>query len=147
MKVILLKDIAKVGRKYDVKDVSDGYALNSLIPKGAAKTATADAMKKLEILKKAQEGERKVQEDILAKNIHELEGKTVEIKARANDKGHLFAGIHIEDLPAYIKESTGSVIDPHFIEMERAIKEVGEYEVKVKAGDKHATLKISVEAK
>lgn len=147
MKVILLKDVAKVGKKYDIKDVSDGFGLNSLLPRGLAKTATVDALKNLEVLKKAHEVERKIQENLLAKNLHEVDGKIVEIKARANEKGHLFAGIHKEELPKYIKESLSADIDPHFIELEKPIKEVGEYDVVIKANDKSAIIKFSVSSK
>lgn len=146
MKVILLKDISKVGKKYDVKKVSDGYALNFLLPKGFAKTATEGAMEKLEELKKVLEAERSVQENILAKNLHEVDGKTLEIKAKANEKGHLFAGIHKEDLPAYIKESFGADIDSHFIELPKTIKETGSYEVTIKALDKKAVMNVAVVA-
>jgi len=144
MKVILLKDLAKVGKKYDVKDVSDGYALNSLLPKGFAKTATASALKNIDALKKELDTERLVQEDLLSKNLHEVEGKTVEIKAKANEKGHLFAGIHKENLPEAIKKSIGADIDAHFIELPKPIKEVGEHEVTIKAHDKKAVMKIIV---
>jgi len=51
MKVILNKDIPKVGKKYEVKNVADGHALNFLIPHGLAVAATAGALKKLEIIK------------------------------------------------------------------------------------------------
>ena len=115
MNIILLKDIAKVGRKYDVKKVSDGYALNFLLPKGFAKTATADAMKNVDVLKKSLAVELGIQEDLLAKNLHEVDGKTLEITAKANEKGHLFGSIHKEDLPKHIKKILGADIPSHFI--------------------------------
>ncbi len=146
MKVILLKDVAKIGKKYDVKDVADGYALNFLLPKSLAKTATDAALKSVEALKKIALDDMKVQEDLLAKNLHEVDGKTVEIKAKANEKGHLFAGIHKEELPKFIKESLGAEISVNFIELEKPIKEVGEIEITVKAHDKQAKINISVVA-
>jgi len=144
MKVILLKDVAKVGKKYDVKEVADGFALNSLLPKGLAKTATEKALKNVDVLKKALVVERSIQEDLLSKNLHEVDGKTLEILSKANDKGHLFAGIHKEELPALIKAKFGADIDPHFIDLEKPIKSVGEYDLHIKAHDKNATLKIVV---
>lgn len=144
MKVILLKDIAKIGKKYDVKDVSDGYAMNFLLKQGGAKIATPAALKNLEELKKLSELERKVQADLLEKTLHELEGKVVEIKAKANEKGHLFAGIHKEDLPAYILKSLNINLDPHFIELAKPIKEIGDHQIFIKVNDKKAEVKVSV---
>lgn len=133
MKVILLKDVAKVGKKFDVKDVSDGFALNFLIPQGKAKTATKDGLEKVEALKAAALSERKVQEDLLAKNIHEFDGKTVEVKEKANEKGHLFAGLHKEQIAEILSASVHANLDASFIELAKPIKEVGEYEITIKA--------------
>ena len=55
MKVILLKDVPKLGRKHDVKEVSDGHALNFLVPRGLVEVATGGALKKVEALKKTED--------------------------------------------------------------------------------------------
>src|SRR4051812_1182523 len=94
MKVILLSDIAKVGRRFEVKDVSSGHALNFLIPKGLALSATQDAMKRVATDKARHDGEKKVQEELLAKNLEGLDGLVLEVSEKANAKGHLFAGLH-----------------------------------------------------
>lgn len=144
MKVILLKDVAKVGKKFDVKDVSDGYALNFLIPQGKAKTATTDGLAKVEVLKATADAERKIQEDLLAKNMHEIDGKVIEIKEKANDKGHLFAGIHKERVAEILSESVHFSVEPTCIELEKPIKEVGEYDIVLKALNNKATIKFVV---
>ena len=61
MRVILLQDIEKLGKKYDVKEVADGYARNFLIPKSLAKPATEEALKWLETQKEIQA--KKAEED------------------------------------------------------------------------------------
>jgi large subunit ribosomal protein L9 len=144
MKVILLKDVAKVGKKFDVKEVSDGYALNFLIPQGKAKTATTDGLAKVEVLKATADAERKIQEDLLAKNMHEIDGKVFEIKEKANDKGHLFAGIHKERVAEILSESVHFSVEPTCIELEKPIKEVGEYDIVLKALNNKATIKFVV---
>ncbi len=146
MKIILLKDVSKIGRKYDVKDVASGYALNFLIPQGSAKIATKESLKKIEALKAELDAERKIQEDLLAKNLHEIDGKEVTIKAKANDKGHLFAALHSTDVAAALKASLGSDISVGAIELEHNIKTVGEQMIEVKAGGKSAKVKLTVEA-
>lgn len=147
MKVILHKDIAKLGKKYDIKSVADGYALNFLIPKGFAEIATSVAEAKLEGLKKEFEAQAKVQADLLEKNLHEVEGKTVVIKAKASDQGHLFGSIHKEDLVDAIKAQIHGDILSDFIDLSKPIKTTGDHEVLIKANGKEAKITVSVENK
>ena len=146
MKVILLQDVPNLGKKLDVKDVSDGHALNMLIPRGLVKTATPSAMKQLEAEKQKIAGERKVQEDLLIKNIKDLEGVRIELTEKANDKGHLFAGIHREEIAKRIKEATHLDIIADCIDIKEPIKEVGEFNINVSVQDKKATFKLIVQA-
>lgn len=146
MKVILLKDVAKLGKKYDVKTVADGYAINRLIPEGHAETATPKALKRVETIKLRDDAERKIKEDLLLKNLEDLKGVVVKISGKANEKGHLFAGIHKEALVPALKEQTRLDITPEYINLEKPIKEVGEHEVTVKVGGKEATFKVVITA-
>ena len=146
MKIILLKDVAKLGRRYDVKDVSSGHALNLLIPQGLAVAATPDAVKRVEVQKKKLDGERKIQEDLIIKNIKDLEAVTLTVKGKANEKGHLFAGLHNEAIAAELVKQTGLQVDPSFIQLEHPIKEVGEHLISVMAAGKSAKFKLVVEA-
>lgn len=145
MKVILLKDVQKIGRKFDIKNVADGFALNHLIPEGKAKVATDAEVKKIEILKKTLEAEQKVQMDLLMKNINEINEKQVIIKAKANSKGHLFAQLHTEEIVKAIKDSIGADIHPDFIVLPKPIKETGEHILEVKVGGKKVNIKLVVE--
>ncbi len=145
MKIILLKDIAKVGKRFDIKEVNSGHAINFLIPKGLAVAATPDAVKRFELEKAKSEGERKVQEDLLAKNIGDLDGITLNITGKANEKGHLFAGLHREEIAAELLKQTQLSIDPSSIQMEHPIKEVGEHTIEVKTVDKSAKFKVVIE--
>lgn len=142
-----MKDVAKIGKKYDVKDVADGYALNFLIPHGRAKVATAEALKKIDALKAELDAERKVQEDLIAKNLHEIDGKEVRLAAKVNEKGHLFAALHATDIVAAVKDSLGADVAPDFIAMNGHIKEAGEHAIEIKAAGKSAKIKLVVEAK
>lgn len=144
MKVILQKDIAKLGKKYDIKEVSSGYALNLLIPQGLAVIATPDAVKKTSTERMRLEGERKVHEDLLLKNIKDLEDVVLNISSKANEKGHLFAGIHKEAIVTELLKQTGLQIDPSFIQMEHPIKEVGDHSIEVKGGGKTTKFKVTV---
>lgn len=147
MKVILLKDVPKIGKKYDIKNVADGYALNLLIPKKLAIPGTNEAIKNIELIKSKDEGEKKVQEELLAKSLKELEKASIVIIEKANEKGHLFAGIHKEELAKEIEKQTRVNVSPSFIDLEHPIKEIGEHTVVINALGKKASVNITVQAK
>ncbi len=147
MKIILLKDIAKVGKRYEVKEISDGYAQNMLIPKGLAIAATPDALKRVDLEKARDEGEKKVHLELLHKNLKDLDGVTVSIAERANEKGHLFASIHKPEVVEAIHKQTRIQIAPEHIMLDKHIKEVGVHVVEVKAGDKSIKFTLDIKAK
>lgn len=144
MKVILLEDISKIGKKYDIITISDGYAQNYLIPQKRAIFADEESVKRIE-KKKAEEAEkRKVQESEILKNIEQLKKIEIEINEKANDKGHLFAGIHKEELVTHIKNQMGFDLDSENINLEKPLKEIGEHEVEIKISDKTFKLKVRI---
>ncbi len=147
MKVILLKDVAKIGRKYEVKNVADGHAVNFLIPHGLAEIANEGNVKKVETRKAAEVENQKVQEDLILKNIKDLDGVEITATEKANDKGHLFAGIHKEELILLIKQQTHLDVLPSHINLEKPIKEVGEHEIEVQIRDTKVMFKLVVTAK
>jgi large subunit ribosomal protein L9 len=146
MKIILLKDVAKVGKKYETKNISDGYAINLLIPKGLAIAATPDAIKRIELERSKDEGEKKIHHELLLKNIKELDGVTINLTEKANDKGHLFAGVHkLEIIPA-IEKQTRIQISPEYIVLDKPIKEVGLHEVEVRVGEISVKFNLDIKA-
>jgi large subunit ribosomal protein L9 len=147
MKVVLLKDVKGVGKKHDIKVVADGYALNSLIPHGQVEVATEKALARVEQIKKNEEAGRKVKEDLIAKNLKSIHDATVEIEVDANEKGHLFAGLHAADIAPLVKEKTRVDMLPEFLVIEKPIKEIGEHKIDVKVQGKSATFTLVVKAK
>lgn len=147
MKVILLKDVPKVGKRYDIKNIADGYALNLLIPKGLAKPATPDAIKQVELMKANDLTQKKIQEELLLKNLEVVKGVTVDLKGKANDKGHLFAGITKETLAVELEKKSKLKLDADSIKLDKPIKEIGEHKITVEVLGKKAefTLKIDSE--
>ena len=146
MKIILLQDIQKVGKKSDVKNVSDGHALNLLIPKGLAVVATQKELARVEKIKAGDTAHKNVQEELLMMNIKTIEGMTLEMKEKANDKGHLFAGIHKAEIMAAMKKEKQINLLPDFILLDKPIKEVGEFSIDIKVKDKSAKLKLVIKA-
>lgn len=147
MKIVLLKDVKGVGKKHDLKVVSDGFALNSLIPQGLAEVATAQVLARVEARKKQEEAERKVKEDLLAKSLKSIHDAVVTVEAEANEKGHLFAGLHAAEIAPLVKEKTGVDLLPEFIKLEKPVKEAGEHKIDVSVQGKSATFTLVVKAK
>jgi len=145
MKVILLTDIPKVGNKYDVKEFKEGYAQNVLLSKGLACLATKAELAKLEDRKKVME--KKKEEDMKSFNdlISSVSDKTITIKAKANEKGHLFKSVSAQDIISAIKEITRIEIDENSLKMDH-IKNLGLHTIFIKKGDKKGECQIKVEA-
>ena len=131
MKIILSQDITGVGRKGEVKNVSDGYARNFLLPNKLGQIATTAAIASADKLKKQMEQDKDVQKDILEKNIKGLKDLKVQLKAKANEKGHLFSIIHPDEISKILKEEHHLDIPSKMIEIEKPIKELGEHILKV----------------
>ena len=132
MKVILSQDITGVGRKGEGKNVSDGYARNFLLANKLGQMGTAAAIASAEKLRKQAEQDKDVQKDILEKNIKSLKDLKVQIKAKANEKGHLFSIIHPDEISKILKEEHHLDIPSKFIEIEKPVKELGEHIIKAK---------------
>ena len=151
MRVIFLQDVPRVGKKHDVKEVNDGYAINFLLPRKLAELATPKAMVRLETRKKEIAIEREVQESLLLKNLEEIKGKVIVIKEKADEKGHLFSKIHTKEIVEAMKVQNHADIGEEFIILEKPIKEVGEFEIPIfikglSAGaDKKSSFKLVVE--
>lgn len=132
VKVVLLRDVPGLGKANEVKEVSDGYARNYLIPKGLAKVATEGEMKRIENEKTLREHKeelvRKKSEEIL----RELQRKVHKINVKAGAGGKLFGALTGITLAELLSESAGTQIDKKWIELEKPIKEVGIYDVKLR---------------
>ncbi len=147
MKIVMLKDVKGVGKKHDIKTVADGFALNSLIPQGKAEVATDKALARIALVKSQEETEKKIQADLLSKNIKSIHDAVVEVVVGANEKGHLFAGLHAAEIAPLVKSSTQIDVAPEFIVLDKPIKEVGEHKIDVKVQGKSATFTLVVKAK
>ena len=144
MKVIFLHDVPRVGKKYDIKEVNDGYAVNFLLPRKLAVTATSKAVAELEIRKKEIAIEREVQEDLLMKNLEEIKNKIITIKGKANEQGHLFSAIHKKEIIEEMKKQQHADISEEFIILEKPIKAVGEFQIPIFIKNKKSSFQLVV---
>ncbi|OHA46533.1 MAG: 50S ribosomal protein L9 [Candidatus Taylorbacteria bacterium RIFOXYD2_FULL_36_9] len=146
MKIILLKDVKKIGKKYEVKNVADGYALNMLIPNGLAIPATTGNVNMIEVKKKGDLFITAKNDAELQKALAEMKDITIEMTGKVNDKGHLFAGIHKEEIIEAVKKQKGVNITADHLLLDKPIKEVGEHVITVKVGDREVAFKLVVKS-
>ncbi|CAH0121336.1 MULTISPECIES: 50S ribosomal protein L9 [unclassified Paenibacillus] len=144
MKVIFIKDLKGQGKKGEVKDVSEGYAQNFLIPRGYARIASEGNMKTLEqqnLSEQKKKAQEKSDAEALAKTLNEL---TVVIKAKAGEGGRLFGAITSKQI-AEALEGQKMKVDKRKIELGEPIRTLGVTQVPVKLHtDVKATLKVQV---
>lgn len=130
MKVILLKDIENLGKKYEVKEIKPGYARNFLIPKNLVKLATKQNLKwlkgQMEILEKKAEEDLKKAQELASK----IDGIEVNIRVKVGDNGQLFESVNNVKISEELKEMDFEVKKSQ-IKLEKPIKEIGEFPVKV----------------
>ncbi|HNZ84115.1 MAG TPA: 50S ribosomal protein L9 [Candidatus Pacearchaeota archaeon] len=130
MKVILLDDVAKIGKKYDVKEVADGYARNFLIPKKLAEQATPAKLAKLDELRKIAQSEAEDRLKKIQELATKLDGQELTITEKIGKEGQLFESVNSKKI-AETLEKAGYNIDKKQIEIEKPIKELGEFDIKI----------------
>ena len=131
MKVILLQEVKKVGKKGDVIEASDGYARNFLFPRKLAQEANDSNMHILNNKKENERKEKLAQLEAAQKLAGELKGKEITIKAKTGESGKLFGAITSKDVAELIKAQYKIEIDKKKIVMD-TIKLAGGYEIEVK---------------
>ncbi|MDX2343596.1 MAG: 50S ribosomal protein L9 [Acidimicrobiia bacterium] len=132
MNVILLTEVADLGGKGDIVDVSNGYARNYLLPKKMAMKATSGAIKQADKLRQQRiesEAKAKGTAEELARN---LVGSRVVIAARSGDEGKLFGSVGTHDIAEAVKKFSGVDVPSAIIHIPNAIKEIGLHEVTIK---------------
>lgn len=144
MKIILLKDVPKLGKKLDIKDVSDGYAKNFLLPQGLVEMATPEKIKSLEAHQNALEQEKQVQKEDLERQAKQMAGWKLEFSLKVGADKSVFGAISEKEVAEKLKEK-GIAIAPEQIKMEKHLKDLGEHIVKIKFSPEiEADLKIVI---
>jgi len=110
MKVILLRDIKNVGRKYQVKEVNDGFARNGLIARGGALPATPENLGKMKAEMDLVVKTAEIKSDLLEKGLKELNDLNITMSAKANPEGHLFAAIHPREIVKELEKISGKQV-------------------------------------
>ncbi len=131
MKVLLLKDVYKLGRAGDVKKVADGYGRNFLLPQKLAMLATPGAVKQAEKIRQAALSERTRLNTEMGSVAEKLQAVTLNFNARAGETGRLYGSITTGDISAAIERETGIHIDRRHI-AHQPLRELGTYKVAIR---------------
>ena len=134
MKVILTADVKGQGKKGELKEVSDGYARNYLLPRKLATEATADNLNALKLKEKAKAAQIAKEKALAEENAKKLGGVQVLIKAKAGNGGKLFGAVTSQEISRGLKEQFDIDIEKNKIVQSEPIKTFGAFTVKAKLG-------------
>jgi len=146
MKVILTKDVKGIGRAHEEITAADGYALNFLIPQKLAIVATSVAKKEAESRRKQAVDRATLDTALIAQNIASLAETHIVIKAKANEKGHLYDAVGMNDILKAAREQAHIELPLDAIRLERPFKELGTFDVPVASGDVFGKFPVTIEA-
>ena len=134
MKIILLQDNKKLGKKGDIVNVSEGFAFNSLFPQGLAEAATKQALRNMEHIKKKKEKALEAQKKQLKKEAERINKKKITIKSQAKD-GKLFGSVTKKDIANAIKSEYGVTVAENNVLLKTPLKELTTQEVEIDYGN------------
>lgn len=146
MKVVLLQNVPTLGRKFDIVQVKDGYAINFLFPKQWAKVATGQAIQEIETRKKKEliKGEEtKAFEKEIAEKIKKV--STLTVQRKTSTKDHLFAAVGEKDIIEILKTSIYVELASHNIVLSEPIKTLGQHGIHIIVGEHKIPLTIVIE--
>lgn len=140
MRVIFLQNIKGTAQMGDIKNVSDGYARNFLIPNNLAKPATAETEKEAETLKKKRESENLTNKENAVELAKTLEGFVLELTEDANEEGHLYGSVNVKKIAEELAKNKIKIKEDS-INLSEPIKTVGEREVELEL---HPEVKVKI---
>jgi large subunit ribosomal protein L9 len=131
MKVLLIKDVYKLGRAGDIKKVADGYGRNFLLPQGFAVLATEGAMKQVEKIKSQAEIRRNAQNEELKGIADQIKEQTLIFPAKAGETGKLYGSITTQDIATAITEKIRFEVKRQQVDTQ-PIRTLGEFTARVR---------------
>ncbi len=134
MKVIFNADVRGQGKKGELKEVSDGFARNYLLPRKLASEATTDNINTLKLKEKARQAQMAAEKAQAEEYARTLGAVTVTVKAKAGQGGKLFGAVTSQEISDALREQHGIAIEKNKIVQPEPIKAYGAYQVKAKLG-------------
>lgn len=132
MKIVLLENVKKLGKKDEIIEVSDGYARNVLIPKKLGLPATAENLNNVKLKNKNEEKKDENLRNLALKNKSLMEGSKFKVGIKAGANGKTFGSITSKEITECIKSVTNIDVDKKDVLLDEGIKNIGVYDVKVR---------------
>jgi len=132
MKVLFLKDVANVARAGEIKEVSDGYATNFLLPKKLAERASTDVQNRFESQKRSEAKRAAEQEAGMKALAAKISGRVFTLTAKTGGGEKLYGSITTADIAAEVSSVLGLEIDKRKVELSESIRTLGTYEASIK---------------
>lgn len=145
MKVILLQNVKKVGKKHEVKNVSDGYAQNMLFPKKLAVPATPKVLADLEKRKQQADSMASKHEASVKAALDTLAESVITVQAPLNEKGGLYKALGAKEIAKKINEQKNTAITDDMVSLSQPLKEGGAHQVELEAYGKKVTLQVLIQ--
>ena len=135
MKVILKENVKSIGKKDEIKEVSDGYARNYLFAKNLAVEANAENLSKLKSKKESESYKRSQDKEEAEKIAEKLSKIKIEIKVKAGENGKIFGGISSKEIAEKLEKDYKIKVDKKKIELKETIKTLGITKVQIKLAE------------
>lgn len=147
MKVILTKDVAKVGRRGEVKELSPGFVRNMLLPKGLAVPATPENIQQFSKGKEMEEKRIIEKKTLFSAQKDKLENEGISFVRKASKEGHLFAGLSASEIAEEVQAIYKLPLKAENIILPHAIKAVGDHKISISYQGENANLRVVVSGK
>lgn len=145
MRIVFTKDIPKIAKKNDIKDVADGYG-RFLLANGSAVLATGQVVEKVEVDKKRVKELKEKTVSEFKDLVYKLKGQVFVIESKVSMGKHLFSGVRAEDIVAVIEKQTGIILNPKMLKLAKPIKETGQHTVSIDQGTMHGEIQVEIVA-
>ncbi|MFM8868318.1 MAG: 50S ribosomal protein L9 [Ilumatobacteraceae bacterium] len=146
MQVLLRSDVAGVGRRGDIVNVSSGHARNFLLPNGLAVVASEGTVRQSDSMKKARQQKEAADRETATNLIADLGKRQITVTAKAGNEGRLFGSVSAADVAAAIAAQTGASVDRKAVVLGEPIRAVGEHQVTIDMHGVSGTVTVSVVA-
>ncbi len=127
MQIILLKDVLNLGKKWEIKNVAEGYARNFLLLKGLAELATSKKISQLKQNQQKFSRASRLKEEQAGSLLQQLAGKKVTLAALSSPKGTLFKAVAFAEIAKAAAEQLKIKLEPSWLKLERPLKELGQH--------------------